>query len=122
MSHYHLTFLYWLIDWLIIGLIFKDERNQIMTTNVWLTQVPTKVIVVSSSQNIYKREHINKNVAAAHTSSHHITQCRVVWQEWIDYKLKWNVEEYGGVDTLFIPAEEIWLPDIVLYNKWDHTH
>ncbi|KOC67808.1 Acetylcholine receptor subunit alpha-like 1 [Habropoda laboriosa] len=42
-----------------------------------------------------------------------------VWveQEWNDYKLKWNPDDYGGVDTLHVPSEHIWLPDIVLYNK-----
>lgn len=35
-----------------------------------------------------------------------------------DYKLKWNPDDYGGVDTLHVPSEHIWLPDIVLYNKW----
>lgn len=38
-------------------------------------------------------------------------------QEWYDYKLKWDPEEYGGVSQLYVPAEQIWLPDIVLYNK-----
>lgn len=41
-----------------------------------------------------------------------------VLQEWNDYKLKWNPDDYGGVDTLHVPSEHIWLPDIVLYNKW----
>lgn len=40
------------------------------------------------------------------------------FQEWNDYKLKWNPDDYGGVDTLHVPSEHIWLPDIVLYNKW----
>lgn len=39
------------------------------------------------------------------------------FQEWNDYKLKWNPDDYGGVDTLHVPSEHIWLPDIVLYNK-----
>lgn len=39
-------------------------------------------------------------------------------QEWNDYKLKWNPDDYGGVDTLHVPSEHIWLPDLVLYNKW----
>jgi Neurotransmitter-gated ion-channel ligand binding domain len=38
-------------------------------------------------------------------------------QEWFDYKLKWDPEDYGGVKTLHVPSENIWLPDIVLYNK-----
>jgi len=43
-----------------------------------------------------------------------------VWveQEWNDYKLKWDPGEYGGVQKLHVPADEIWLPDIVLYNKY----
>lgn len=43
-----------------------------------------------------------------------------VWveQEWNDYKLKWNPDDYGGVETLHVPSEHIWLPDIVLYNKY----
>jgi len=44
-----------------------------------------------------------------------------VWvdQTWSDYKLKWNPVEYGGVKTLYVPSERIWLPDIVLYNNAD---
>ncbi|GIY35325.1 acetylcholine receptor subunit alpha-like 1 [Caerostris extrusa] len=38
-------------------------------------------------------------------------------QEWNDYKLRWEPDEYGGVSKLHVPAEQIWLPDIVLYNK-----
>ncbi|XP_050535759.1 acetylcholine receptor subunit alpha-like 1 isoform X1 [Daktulosphaira vitifoliae] len=47
-----------------------------------------------------------------------------VWveQEWNDYKLKWNPEDYGGVDTLYVPSEHIWLPDIVLYNNADGSY
>ncbi|XP_014289316.2 acetylcholine receptor subunit alpha-like isoform X2 [Halyomorpha halys] len=47
-----------------------------------------------------------------------------VWveQEWNDYKLKWNPEDYGGVDTLHVPSEHIWLPDIVLYNNADGNY
>lgn len=61
-------------------LIDVDERNQIMTTNVWLTQT------------------------------------------WSDTKLKWDPVQYGGVDRLYVPSEEIWLPDIVLYNNADGNY
>ncbi|CAB1325438.1 unnamed protein product [Coregonus sp. 'balchen'] len=54
-----------------------DEKNQLMTTNVWL------------------------------------------WQEWIDYKLRWNPEDYGGITSIRVPSETIWLPDIVLYENAD---
>jgi nicotinic acetylcholine receptor len=43
--------------------------------------------------------------------------CSLPFQVWHDYKLTWNPEEFGGVETLHVPSEHIWLPDIVLYNK-----
>lgn len=47
-----------------------------------------------------------------------------VWleHEWQDHKFKWDPSEYGGVTELYVPSEHIWLPDIVLYNKWVHPH
>ncbi|XP_055953188.1 acetylcholine receptor subunit alpha-like 1 [Argiope bruennichi] len=47
-----------------------------------------------------------------------------VWvnQEWFDHKLRWDPDEYGGVQHLYVPAEQIWLPDIVLYNNADGNY
>jgi nicotinic acetylcholine receptor, invertebrate len=28
-----------------------------------------------------------------------------VKQKWYDYKLKWDPEEYGGVEMLYVPSE-----------------
>ena len=42
-------------------------------------------------------------------------------QTWNDYKLTWNPEEYDNVTQLYVPAESIWHPDLVLYNKWVPT-
>ncbi|ESN92655.1 hypothetical protein HELRODRAFT_69301 [Helobdella robusta] len=58
-------------------IIDVDEKNQIMTTNVWLEQ------------------------------------------KWSDTKLSWNPASYGNVERLYVPSDEIWLPDIVLYNSAD---
>lgn len=43
-------------------------------------------------------------------------------QRWFDYKLRWDPEEYGGVEQLYVPSEHIWVPDIVLYNNWDGNY
>ncbi|KAG9259759.1 neuronal acetylcholine receptor subunit beta-2 isoform X1 [Astyanax mexicanus] len=61
-------------------LISVNEREQIMTTNVWLTQ------------------------------------------EWNDYRLVWDPDEYDGIKKLRIPSHHIWLPDIVLYNNADGVY
>merc|ERR1719266_2113604 len=47
-----------------------------------------------------------------------------VWveQEWADYKLSWNPDDYGGVRHLHVPSQHIWLPDIVLYNNADGNY
>ncbi|XP_021236958.1 neuronal acetylcholine receptor subunit beta-3 isoform X3 [Numida meleagris] len=58
-------------------LVDVDEKNQLMTTNVWLKQ------------------------------------------EWMDHKLSWNPEEYGGITTIRVPSESLWLPDIVLFENAD---
>lgn len=70
-----------------------------MTTNMWVEQVKkTKIFLQLSWTKIEKKKFF-------------------LFQEWFDYKLKWDPEEYGGVKTLHVPSENIWLPDIVLYNK-----
>ncbi|MEJ1285003.1 cholinergic receptor nicotinic alpha polypeptide 6 [Cricetulus griseus] len=44
-----------------------------------------------------------------------ITQlANVIWK---DYKLRWDPMEYDGIETLRVPADKIWKPDIVLYNN-----
>ncbi|XP_064618674.1 neuronal acetylcholine receptor subunit alpha-10-like isoform X2 [Lineus longissimus] len=44
-----------------------------------------------------------------------------VWldQEWVDEKLRWNPDDFGGLEVLRVPCAFIWLPDIVLYNSVD---
>lgn len=38
-------------------------------------------------------------------------------QVWVDAYLKWNKDNYDGLDTIRIPSSYVWRPDIVLYNK-----
>ncbi|XP_012934701.1 nicotinic acetylcholine receptor alpha 1 subunit isoform X1 [Aplysia californica] len=61
-------------------LIDIDEKNQIMTTNVWLRQ------------------------------------------EWNDLGLRWNPKEYHGIQEFLVPSEEVWRPDVVLFNNADGNY
>lgn len=47
-----------------------------------------------------------------------------VWveQTWHDYKLQWDPDMYGGIDMIHVPAENIWIPDIVLFNNADGNY
>ena len=40
-----------------------------------------------------------------------------VIQAWTDYQLQWDAADYGGIKTLRILPENVWKPDIVLFNK-----
>ncbi|KAL6724686.1 hypothetical protein Aduo_019551 [Ancylostoma duodenale] len=44
-----------------------------------------------------------------------------LWLEmqWSDRKLVWNPAEWGGVERVHIPSDQIWIPDILLYNNAD---
>ena len=46
----------------------------------------------------------------------------LVWQslEWEDDNLKWDPLEYGNVHDIRVPAQDIWVPDIVPYNTIDY--
>uniref|UniRef100_A0A3Q3FQK2 Cholinergic receptor nicotinic beta 3 subunit b n=1 Tax=Kryptolebias marmoratus TaxID=37003 RepID=A0A3Q3FQK2_KRYMA len=46
-------------------------------------------------------------------------QTHELFAEWIDYKLRWNPDKYGGITSIRVPSENIWLPDIVLYENAD---
>ncbi|KAH7645929.1 neuronal acetylcholine receptor subunit alpha-7-like protein [Dermatophagoides farinae] len=39
--------------------------------------------------------------------------------QWVDINLRWNPEEYGGVETLRIMTDRIWIPDVLMYNSAD---
>ncbi|CAI5438622.1 unnamed protein product [Caenorhabditis angaria] len=38
---------------------------------------------------------------------------------WMDYKLRWNPQKYGGIQDIRFPgsSDHIWKPDVLLYNS-----
>ena len=38
-------------------------------------------------------------------------------QVWNDYNLKWNPDEFDGIERIKVPSDAIWIPDILIYNK-----
>jgi len=38
-------------------------------------------------------------------------------QGWNDYHLAWNESDYAGVKSIRIPAEILWKPDVLMYNR-----
>ncbi len=44
---------------------------------------------------------------------------------WNDTRLSWDKDEWDGLDRLRVPATQLWLPDITLYNsvgKMENTY
>ena len=39
-------------------------------------------------------------------------------QKWKDEYLVWNPEEYGGLATIRVPANQLWTPDLVISNLY----
>ena len=39
-------------------------------------------------------------------------------QEWTDVSLQWDPASYGGVRSIRITPDRIWIPDMDLYNKY----
>ena len=42
----------------------------------------------------------------------------VYMKEWTDMKLRWNPDDYLGITTIRVPSDRLWLPDVVLYDKY----
>ncbi|CAG5131102.1 unnamed protein product, partial [Candidula unifasciata] len=61
----------------LIQILDLDEKNQILSTNVWATY------------------------------------------NWNDMYLRWNESEYGNISIVRVNSEDIWKPDIKLYNYAD---
>ncbi|XP_030645024.1 cholinergic receptor, nicotinic, alpha 11 [Chanos chanos] len=61
----------------LIQIMDVDEKNQVLTTNIWLNM------------------------------------------HWYDHYLQWNQSEYPGVKNLRFTTDQVWTPDILLYNSAD---
>ena len=57
---------------------------------------------------------IAKSLKAANGSMKQILVCNVwLYHEWSDRRLAWEPAGYANVSTLYVPAQMLWLPDIV---------
>lgn len=43
-----------------------------------------------------------------------------VWltMKWDDFQLKWDPRDYANITQIRVAPEKVWLPDIVLFNKY----
>ena len=43
--------------------------------------------------------------------------CVCVLKSWFDHYLQWNQSEHPGVKNLRFTTDQVWTPDILLYNR-----
>ncbi|GAB5572075.1 neuronal acetylcholine receptor subunit alpha-5 [Prionailurus iriomotensis] len=98
-------------------LVDVDEKNQLMTTNVWLKQGNAGVAAVCQTlfwalgKQATKRTEVpaGKNFIRVGKRN----------REWIDVKLRWRPGDYGGIKVIRVPSDSLWTPDIVLFDNAD---
>ena len=64
------------------GVDLQDEVNQVLTTNLWLEMVSFFPYIPKLKQ----------------------------FQQWYDYKLKWDPAKFNNIKKLHIPSDQIWIP------------
>lgn len=109
----------------------QNLKDQMMTTNMWVEQV-----TINSIHPFFP------SLFISHNRTQHFVSVRCIWmlllsnaiciqiwfdsfkpnrhQRWHDYRLTWDPDEYGGVRHMLVLSDQIWRPDIVLYNKQVH--
>ena len=58
-----------------------------------------------------------RSIAVQDEKNQLLTTCMWFNLVWTDYQLSWNTSEYGGVDSVVIQPRNLWIPDILLYNR-----
>ena len=76
----------------------------------------TKTISITVILSVFLREYTCLNFKWQGSQ----TLTAEVWQaiQWKDPRLRWSPRNHFGIQSLSIPTESLWTPDIVLYNKW----
>nr|XP_039271329.1 acetylcholine receptor subunit beta-like [Styela clava] len=78
----------------------RPESGNSNKTEIHLSMTLSQVIAVSE-----KTEAMTTSIYMIHT--------------WYDYRLMWNESEYGGVNVSRVPADDVWVPRIILQNSKD---
>ncbi|XP_023579232.1 acetylcholine receptor subunit epsilon isoform X3 [Octodon degus] len=53
------------------------------------------------------------------TISLKVTLTNLISLDWQDYRLNYSKDDFGGLQTLRVPSDHVWLPEIVLENNID---
>ena len=68
-----------------------------------------KTVKTTGKQNVMLRWLVNRTRSLSHFFS--------MFQRWNNTFLMWKPSNFGGLKKILVSPEEIWAPDIVLFNK-----
>nr|CAD2182427.1 unnamed protein product [Meloidogyne enterolobii] len=90
---YNQTIIYVDFGMAMILLINVDEKNQVMQSNAWLTMK--------------------------------WNDCQFRWlrmKKMKNFFFSWNPKEYSNIESIRVPVDRVWVPDIVLFNNADGNY
>lgn len=94
---------------------YKLRRELLTNMDVMVRPVesPSDIVSVDFSMTIRSLSDLDDKRQVLITS---------VWiaQKWQNPFLQWDKDKFGGLDRIHVSPEEIWVPDIILYNNADN--
>uniref|UniRef100_A0A914RXJ7 Neurotransmitter-gated ion-channel ligand-binding domain-containing protein n=1 Tax=Parascaris equorum TaxID=6256 RepID=A0A914RXJ7_PAREQ len=42
--------------------------------------------------------------------------------KWNDFQFHWDPSDYGGITSVRVPQDKVWVPDVVLFNNADGNY
>lgn len=78
-----------------IPYLLQDNRNQVLYANMWIT-------LVSSVFFLWR-----------------LSLTEILPQRWFDHRFVWSPKKFGNFSKVRASVREIWIPDIMLYNRWE---
>ncbi|KAL4228146.1 Neuronal acetylcholine receptor subunit [Mactra antiquata] len=118
--HVYLVILLFAVEVLGIKFISNEQRlhHQIMQEKQYNKLVPppappnAKVLTVKLGVRLSQILEVSEKNQIVTTK---------IWlkHEWLDMRLKWDPNDYGGLLYTNIPSDDLWRPDIILYNNAD---
>uniref|UniRef100_A0A0N4ZYX0 Nicotinic acetylcholine receptor n=1 Tax=Parastrongyloides trichosuri TaxID=131310 RepID=A0A0N4ZYX0_PARTI len=91
--------------------IFKGYNSYIHPLN----PNTSEPIIVSMALQLVLLINVDEKDQIMHTN---------VWLtlKWTDYRFIWDPENYGGITSIRVAPDKVWLPDIVLFNNADGNY
>ncbi|KAI1889413.1 hypothetical protein AGOR_G00162620 [Albula goreensis] len=106
----------WITSWLDVSQQGAPQRR--LYSDLMKTYNPQERPVINDSENLTVHFSIHlKQILDVDEKNQVLTTNIWLNMHWIDQFLQWNTTEYSGISDVRFPDDQIWKPDILLYNS-----